>query len=324
WISINEFWYYFTLTYGVALAILVIYIYYEGNLHLTPNFLFLSKPLFKQMLSFGLFIMFGGAASMVVNKIDTIMISYLTNLKETAVYALALYIATIIETPKRVLNQLTDPLVANAWKDDDINTIHALYQKTSLNQLIVGCLLFMLLWLNIDQIFSIIPKSEIYKEGKFVILFIGLAKLVDMVTGNNGEIIGYSKHYRFGLYSIIFLAGLTILTNYIFIPIYGINGAAFATFLSTSLFNIIKFTFLKFKFNLQPFTTRTLKVLIISTTTYLIVAHIPETEIIIFDLLINSTLIFFLFLVPIIYLRISPDITEMVEQKLKFLNFKKK
>ncbi len=63
-------------------------------------------------------------------------------------------------------------------------------------------------------------------------LFIGLGRMVDLVTGINGTILGTSPKYKYELYFSVTLAILTVVTNYMLIPQYGINGAAFATFLS--------------------------------------------------------------------------------------------
>ena len=76
------------------------------------------------------------------------------------------------------------------------------------------------------------PKGEVYKVGKFVVLFVMLGKLIDMASGANGEIIGLSKYYKFNMYCILFLAVLTVVGNYFLIPALGVTGAALATAIS--------------------------------------------------------------------------------------------
>ena len=62
-----------------------------------------------------------------------------------------------------------------------------------------------------------------------------------------------SEKYRFDLYVNLFLIGLTLFTNMIFIPIYGIEGAALATGISIVMYNLVKWYLLKKWFGLQPF-----------------------------------------------------------------------
>ena len=46
------------------------------------------------------------------------------------------------------------------------------YAKSTINQLIVGELLFLGIWANIHNIFKILPAE--YEAGKYVIFFIGI------------------------------------------------------------------------------------------------------------------------------------------------------
>ena len=139
-----------------------------------------------------------------------------------------------------------------------------IYKKTSLNLLIFGLLIFLLLWLNIDDLFKIIPKGNIYQAGKNVLFFILITRLADMATGVNNEIILYSKYYIYGLIFIVILAILTIVTNMIFIPLYGIIGAAIANMFSICIYFILEVILIWKKFRSQPFVKNTIISVLIS------------------------------------------------------------
>ena len=64
------------------------------------------------------------------------------------------------------------------------------------------------------------------------------------------------------LYTQIFLAAISIIFNVVFIPIYGMNGAAFAASSSLAIYNIIKVIYVKVKFGILPFDKSIIKVLI--------------------------------------------------------------
>jgi len=53
---------------------------------------------------------------------------------------------------------------------------------------------------------------------------------------------------------------LTILLNYLMIPRFGLEGAAFASFASIFIFNLVKLIFVQIKFGIMPFTSATFKV----------------------------------------------------------------
>ena len=60
-----------------------------------------------------------------------------------------------------------------------------------------------------------------------------MSRLTGMTLGFGSTLISFSRYYYWGLYFTFFLTALTIVTNYIFIPVWGITGAALATFLAS-------------------------------------------------------------------------------------------
>ena len=75
---------------------------------------------------------------------------------------------------------------------------------------------------------------------------------------NNNAIIFNSKYYKAVLFLGLLLAFLAITLNMIFIPKYGIDGAAIATLISITLYSIAKLLFVVVKMKLFPFTNKTL------------------------------------------------------------------
>jgi O-antigen/teichoic acid export membrane protein len=313
-ININLFWYLFTASYGICMLLLIGYTIKIGQFNIKPNFLFLKKGLFREVIIFGVFGLFTALAGIIVSKIDIVMITYYLDLTDLGIFSLALYITTIIETPKKSITQIVNPIIASAWKNNNLKAIEDIYKKSSLNQLILGVFIFLLIWLNIESIFNLIPKGSIFIHGKYVILYMGLAKLADMATGVNGEIIGYSSKYKFGFFSILFLVVTAICMNYFLIPVYGITGAALATMFSIILFNLIKLIFIQIHYKLQPFTFASLYVIVIAGITWLIIAFIPDLKSDFFNLAYKSILITILFPGVIIYLKLSPDINELLNK----------
>ena len=84
---------------------------------------------------------------------------------------------------------------------------------------------------------------------------------------------------------------LTIATNYILIPLYGITGSAIATAITISFYNILRWLFLYFKFRMQPYDLNTLKLIAIAFISFLPAYFIPATGILFVDLAIKSGVI---------------------------------
>lgn len=263
-------------SYGLAVVLLLVYIRKLDRLYLVWDFSFVRTPLFRQMFSYGFFVLLGGAGTLLASKIDTLMVAaYEGGLNLTGIYSLAFNIAMVIEIPRRAITQISTPLVADAWRRDDRKQIQSLYQKSSINQLIAGAFLFLGVWCNIDSIFQIIPNGEVFKMGKWVVFIIAMSRVTDMANGINSEIVVNSKYYRFDLFTMVLLAFLTVFLNSLLIPRYQIVGAALGTFFSVASYNVIRTIFLWVKFRMQPFTPKTFIVLGISSVTFAIAYFIP-------------------------------------------------
>ncbi|MDP2188250.1 MAG: oligosaccharide flippase family protein [Sphingobacteriaceae bacterium] len=277
-ISFEQFMLLFAATYLLAVLILMFYLRHLGVLFLQPKFVRIDPALRPELLRFSLWMMIGGAGVVINERIDGIMLAWLAGLSLAGIYSISFFIGTIIDMPRRAVGQIAGTLVAQQWKDRDFKAMGKLYKQASLNQLILGGLLFVLIWGNIDALFNLIPNGEVYRPGKWVVFFIGISRLIDMANGINSEIILNSPYYRFNLGSILFLGFISFGTNYIMIPIYGLVGAAAGSTLSVLLFNLLKGGFIYQKVGMQPFEKRTLQVILLLFTSYACGYFLPAAE----------------------------------------------
>ncbi|GAB3252866.1 hypothetical protein GCM10027347_12290 [Larkinella harenae] len=303
-------------SHGLAVIILLAYIYQLGKFSLRFDFAQLKGGLFRQMLYFGLFIVLGGVGTQVVYFIDRTMLSGGEGLKDAAIFIIATYIAGIIEIPRKTITQISTPLVSNSLRENNMAHVQELYHKSSLNQLLAGGLAFLLIWTNIDGIFSMLPKAELYRQGKMVVLLLASAKLFEMSTGVNGEIINYSKYFRYATYLMIVMACLAIGANSYFIPRYGINGAAFATTLTTLVFALSKVTIVWLLFRILPFTFSGVKAVVVLGLVYGASFLLPEWGgsfwLTLLSIAFRSLVLAGLFAGLVLWLRVSEDVNGLV------------
>ncbi|MCH7827422.1 MAG: oligosaccharide flippase family protein [Bacteroidetes bacterium] len=262
-IDFSQFILLLILAHFIASFLLLVYIKRFDNFSLRPDFSIFKSDKFKNILNYGFFTVLGGIGYVLATKIDIIMLAAYKGLKQTAIYTIAIFIATLMEIPKKSLNKSVTSALSFAIKNDDKDIIETLYKKTSINLFIFGSILFIVLWTNINDLFLIMPRGEIYQAGKIVLFIFLTGRLLDLLSGINSEIILYSKYYRYTILFTLLLGLLTIATNIIFIPIYGILGAAIATFLSLFVFIIARIIFVWIKFQMHPFNLNTLKIILI-------------------------------------------------------------
>ena len=213
----------------------------------------------KSILNYTILIIVGGSAAVVLLEVDKMMLNQLIDIENVAYYGVAVYIAVVIGVPSRSMQQITSPLTAKLLNENDTIGLKSLYQKSSLTLFIASGILFLLIILNVEELYILIPES--YRGGFLVVLIIGLVKVYDSLLGNNNAILYNSDYYRAVLLMGLLLAVLTILFNLWLIPKFGMEGAAMASLLAFFIFNTIKLIYVKLKFGMLPFTTATLKVL---------------------------------------------------------------
>lgn len=306
------------MIYGMALVMLlivfglVLYLYRLQQWSTRLNLKFLTGDRRKRLAVFAGYGTLGGTGHVLANRIDIVMVGALTSdMKLTGVYTVVTYLSEIIDAPRKAVNGITGPLAARAWQQDDHVEVERLYQKSSINLLIIGSAIFGAIWLSTDALFKIMPDTQTMMQGKYIVLILGAAKLVDMMTGINNLVIGYSKYFRFNFYAVLVLAIFNVVCNLLFIPPFGIHGAALATFASITGYNLIKFGYAWRVLHMQPFDWTTLKVLAIGLFCYAGAELIPTTENIFIDIPARSGGFVLLFGTLVFYLNLSEDLTSL-------------
>jgi O-antigen/teichoic acid export membrane protein len=132
-----------------------------------------------------------------------------------------------------------------------------------------------------------------------------------MITGLNGAITVISKKYKYDLYFMLFLVIATVILNLVFIPRYGITGAALAAMISLVVYNILRLAFVWYNFKMQPFTLNCLWILLITIGTLVIVNFIPFVINKYVSICINSAVICILYIGCILLFKFSPEINNM-------------
>ena len=298
--------------YGLMVLSIITFLAGRKQLKLSFKFGFLSGKLSSQLLTYAVFSLLGASGMLIIGKIDSLMITGMIGTSLNGIYTTVFYIAVIIELPKRAINQISLPLISRSFEKGDMSAIGKIYKQSSINQLIIGSLLLIGIWINIDSLFSLMPNGESFAVGKWVVIIIGMGRIFDMAAGVNSEIIIMSKYYKFNMVLLGFLAVFTILLNLWLIPAFGINGAAIGSASAIVLFNLSKFLFIHKKMNIQPFSIGTLSVLIIATITLLISLNIPTLSNPLWDIVFRSGIAILLFVLGILILKPSKEVQEIV------------
>ena len=280
-----------------------------------PVIIFKRVPNLSNILKYSFLIIIAGSIATILLDVDKVMLGHYIDIKEIAYYNVAIFIATVIAVPQRSMHQILLPLSAKYLNEKDFESLEDLYKRSSLNLFIVGGFIFLLIVLNINQLYYIIPEE--FTGGLFVVFMISFTKLYDNALGSNNAILFNSDYYRVVLVLGVFLVIAMIILNIIFIPMLGINGAGIATFIAVFSYNSIKLFFVYKKFKMFPFTTSTLRIgmLLLASVLLFYFWEFPFHPII--NIGLKSLLITVLYIFVVYRFNFSEDISLLIKKYLK-------
>ncbi len=310
-LDLNQFVLAFSLSYFLAFLIILVYTRLSGILQIAFPEKIGEVLAVREMLTFSFFVFLNKLPNRALNQIDVLMLGALSGLKSAGAYAIAFFIAEVVRIPARNILLVSNPLIAEAWKNNDLKKISKMYRQSSINQLLIGGFVLVLILSNVSD-FTFYLQNK-YTNLYPIIALLGLAKVFDMATGINGLIISNSKLYRYSLYFNVSLLVLAVIANFILIPLYGIMGAALATALSVFLLNVIKTLFVKIKFGMQPFSGKTLLALVILLFVFVLSNYLSLHFTHLLNMGIRVFVLSAVFL-PVIYvLRLSEEINSILD-----------
>lgn len=268
------------------------------------------------ILKYSGLILIAGSVAMVLLDLDKVMIERFLPIEMVAVYGIAVYISSVIAVPSRAMHQITYPMTAKLLNTRDKKGLLDLYEKSSLTLLIVSGLIFLLIVTNIRELYELIPDA--YQISFSIVVILSCVKLYDNLLGNNNSILFNSDYYRLVLAIGVFLAVLAFVLNLIFIPMYGIFGAALATFLAFAIYNTSKLVIVHKKFGIQPFTRETVYSLLLILSFSLLFYFWDFSINPVVNILLKSVLIGTGYLAIVFILKLSPDINRLIAKYSKW------
>jgi O-antigen/teichoic acid export membrane protein len=258
WLSVDQFIYAMVLVFVFRAIAMQVYAF---SLY-KPKFSFELPENLSSILKYSVLILIAGSVAMILLDLDKVMIEHYLPIENVAVYGIAVYIATVISVPQKAMHQIMHPLTAGLLNARDKVGLADLYKRSSLTLLVISVIIFILIIVNLNQLYALIPEE--YQISSSIVLLISLVKLYDNMLGNNNSILFNSDYYRLVLIFGVVLAILAFGFNIILIPEFGIMGAAVATFLAFAIYNTSKIFIVLRKFKMHPFSIKTLYILLFS------------------------------------------------------------
>lgn len=239
------------LSYFIPSLVLFIYLIKIDEIRFQKEPFKISKKFKKIIFSYSLFSYSNSIAALSVMTMDSLMIAYYIGLKETGVYTTIIFLISALQVPYKSLTRVSNPLIPIYWKEKNMAKMSLLYKKISSISLIISLYMFLVIWVNRDNLFTFLPSE--YLAGIWVFFFLMIGRINDMYFGLNTTILITSKKYKYDIIFTFSLLLIVFILNYWLIPIYGIIGAAISTSFAIIVNNIGRLLVVLKWFKIHPF-----------------------------------------------------------------------
>lgn len=310
-ISFNYFVILFCCIYLLIVLIMVLYLLFTGQLYLSLQFSSVTRRIRKQVTTYVGFVYTSIAVTSIAKQIDTLAVAGAKSAGEAGVYSLNQFSAAILQVPFRALQAIVTPMMAQHWKNKNVGEIERIFKRSSINLFLISSYLFFMIWLNYDDGLQLLGLDARYSSGKNVFLILGLYNILELTTGISALLIITSPGWRFEFYAGLVLLAFSIPLNIIMARWQGMEGVAMATFATFTIFNTLRLIFIKRRFNMSPFTIKTLYGVVLIAACYIITKSFLGNLHGFTGILLRSVLFSGMFVAGVASFRITPDLHQV-------------
>lgn len=286
------------------------YISYTNNLEKIQldfsTHYFKENNLWKPFINYSFFAFLGTFGNYLT--INNYMIGELFGMEEVGIYWILYSMISLISIPQMGLFNVSAPIINEYLAEHKYQDLDKFYKKTSLYLFFLGAILFSCIVAGFPFLTSFIKNGSVLRFYQPVIWIWGLAILMDLATGFNGNIISLSKYYKFNILVMLLLAALTISLNLYFARNTNLKliGIAISTAISLTIYNVIKIIFNYVKFKVSPFSIEMIFASIICTLSISVSLLLPNFERDIYNLIYKPAVVLIMVFVGNYFLQILP------------------
>jgi|GEM_PF-3083850 len=191
----------------------------------------------KQTLSISFPMLLTAFSALLMERLDTLMLAYFHNNHEVGLYSIAFKLASLMMFLIIPFNSVLVPRISHAYWNQQFSILKGLIKRGAQFMFWSAIICFAVICFFSELILSLFGTDFINAQNALIFLSIGF--FFNALHGMGEHLLNISGNEK--LLSRIFSFGLllNIILNYLLIPKYGAEGAAFASMCSMALWNFL-------------------------------------------------------------------------------------
>lgn len=169
---------------------------------------------------------------------DTLLLGVLRSASEVSIYYIAAKIAALSTTLLFIINGTIAPDISRRWAQHDRAGAFAIVRKYSRFMLALALVILLAIGVLREYILAVFGP-EYREQGVYPLLVLGVGYFFVLAAGPLGIFMTMTGNHRRYLHNNIAACVINVVLNLILIPLYGVNGACFATAVALAIKNIL-------------------------------------------------------------------------------------
>lgn len=244
--------------YALAAIINLVYLLAIGHISFKPDWAFLkaNPKLVRRCILYTGFLIISAITSVLVPSLSSFFITAQMGLSYTGIFAIATYMAVMVSIPYRSVTAIAAPQLADAIQKGRLSEANTLTKQVVNNTFLVGVTIFLIIWINIDLIYTVLPNGETYSAARTCVFILMLSQLMLATFNILLNAISYGRYYVLSLVLSAVLTAGAIVANNLLIPHFGMNGAALSNLVSYGLYMVLAIVVVTSLMKINPFSRK--------------------------------------------------------------------
>lgn len=223
----------FSVNYILISRVLAFYIaFYIGSKWLKkslPSIVRQTQPKYyaRKWLAAGIPLMFLESMRTIHHQTDALMLGAMQGPEAVGVYAVMGKGVMLVVFILGAVDKTLSPMIAKLYAQGETDKLQKIITKSSRSIFIVSLIVTMA-FIFFGHWFLLLFGKE-FLEGKTALNILCIGKMIGALTTSSSFLLTMTGHERHIIISATFCSLMNIILNYLFIPKWGIEGAAFAT-----------------------------------------------------------------------------------------------
>lgn len=206
----------------------------------------------KKILGFSWPLFFVGFFYLIILWMNTLLIGYFLSAEEVGIFGAANNVAMLGLVVVNSFSSIFAPVVSDLSNRGEKQALENLYKVVTKWISMLSFPLFILM-IYFNQEILILSFGKEFVQGAGVLVILNIALLINAIIGATGFLTAMSGKPKIELANL----GIVLLSNFIlsvvFIPKFGILGAAYSTLAAFILLNVMRIIEVRFIFHIHPF-----------------------------------------------------------------------